>query len=51
MDLTDDGFESRTYSAQDGLRLFYREYGDVASDRTPSDLTPPNLTPIICCRD
>ena len=48
MDLTDDGFESRTYSAQDGLRLFYREYGDVASDRTPSDLTPPNLTPIIC---
>lgn len=37
------GFESRTYSAQDGLCLFYREYGDHALDRPP-----PHLTPIVC---
>ena len=38
MGVTGDGFESRTYSAQDGLRLFYREYGDALSV----------LTPIVC---
>ena len=31
----DDGYRSRHCSAGDGLRLFYREYGDPASSATP----------------
>ena len=37
------GFESREFSAQDGIRLFYREYGDSAAVRTPV-LCLPGLT-------
>jgi len=35
MGVTSEGFESRTYSAQDGLHLFFREYGDALSGPTP----------------
>ena len=43
MGVTGDGFKSRTYSAQDGLSLYYREYGDASLDRPP-----PHLTPVVC---
>lgn len=39
----DTGFRSREFSAQDGLRLFYREYGDAVSSATPL-LCLPGLT-------
>lgn len=35
MTADDDGYRSRHCSAGDGLRLFYREYGDPASSATP----------------
>ncbi len=35
MTADDNGYRSRHYSAGDGLRLFYREYGDPVSSATP----------------